>query len=197
MRSSQLQVAYGLPAPSLHDPDWAAYEVLKAVLAGGFTSSLNTRIRHELGASYGVRWGSWSSFPGRAAFIEARLDAQQAVPALQAFFADLARVRQAPLAEAELDRARRVVWGEWETAFATPGGILGVCERAFLGGITVGELASRAESTRHVSAAAVHAVAFARLDPARNVVVLAGPLDGLQGYEVNRDARGFSLTRRP
>ena len=196
MRSSQLQVVYGLPAPGLDDPDWAAYQVLKAVLAGGFTSSLNTRIRHELGASYGVRWGSWSAFPGPAAFIEARLDAQRAVPALQAFFADIARMRHGPLAEAELDRARRVVWGEWETSFGTPAGIMGVCERAFLAGITVNELASRAEAMRHVSAAAVHAVAFARLDPARNVVVLAGPLDALQGYQVLRDMRGFTLTPR-
>ncbi|MCA9534698.1 MAG: insulinase family protein [Myxococcales bacterium] len=197
MRSSQLQVVYGLPAPDLASPDWAAYQVLEAVLAGGFTSSLNTRIRHELGASYGVRWGSWASFPGRAAFIEARLDTERAALALQAFFAELQRVRSAPLAEAELERARRVVWGEWENSFSTPSGLLGVCERAFLAGVPVTELAARAEATRHVSAAEVHAVAAARLDPARNVLVLAGALEGLHGYQIQREAHGFTLRRLP
>jgi zinc protease len=197
MRSSQLQLVYGLPTPDIDAPDWAAYQVLEAVLAGGFTSSLNTRIRHELGASYGVRWGGWHSFPGRAGFIEARIDADQAVPALHAFFTELMRVRSAPLSEAELTRARRVVWGEWETSFVTPSGLLAVCERAFSARITVAQLAERVNATRHVTAAAVHAVAQARLDPARNVVVLAGALDGLRGYQISRHAAGFMVTRAP
>ncbi|MBK7154076.1 MAG: insulinase family protein [Sandaracinaceae bacterium] len=133
MRSSQLQLVYGLPTPDIDAPDWAAYQVLEAVLAGGFTSSLNTRIRHELGASYGVRWGGWHSFPGRAGFIEARIDADQAVPALHAFFTELMRVRSAPLSEAELTRARRVVWGEWETSFVTPSGLFGRVRARLLG----------------------------------------------------------------
>lgn len=197
MRSSQLQLVYGLPSPDLDAPDWAAYQVLEAVLAGGFTSSLNTRIRHELGASYGVRWGSWISAPGRAAFIEARLDSDQAVPALQAFFAELVRVRSAPLSEAELTRARRVVWGEWETSFATPSGLLAICERAFTARITVDELAARINATRQVTAAAVLAVARERLDPARNVVVLTGPVEALRGHEIVRNTDGFVLRAMP
>ncbi|MCB9658423.1 MAG: insulinase family protein [Sandaracinaceae bacterium] len=197
MRSSQLQLVYGLPAPQLHEDDWAAYQVLEAVLAGGFTSSLNTRIRHQLGASYGVRWGSWFDYPGHAAFIEARIDAERAVPALTAFFTELTRVRQAPLGEAELDRARRVVWGEWEARFATPGGLLGVCQRAFSARMSVDDVAARAEATRHVSASAVHGVATVRLRPARNVVVLTGPLEALRGYQVTRSEAGFALVPAP
>lgn len=197
MRSSQLQLVYGLPSPDLDAPDWAAYQVLEAVLAGGFTSSLNTRIRHELGASYGVRWGAWISAPGRAAFIEARLDADQAVPALAAFFAELVRVRSAPLSEAELSRARRVVWGEWETSFATPSGLLSVCERAFVARLSVDELAARINATRQVTASAVLAVARERLDPARNVVVLTGPIEALRGHQIVRNTDGFVLRAMP
>ena len=63
--------------------------------------------------------------------------------------------------------------------------------------ITVAQLAERVNATRHVTAAAVHAVAQARLDPARNVVVLAGALDGLRGYQISRHAAGFMVTRAP
>lgn len=191
MRSSQLQLVYGLPSPDLGAPDWAAYQVLEAVLAGGFTSSLNTRIRHELGASYGVRWGSWIAAPGRAAFIEARLDGDQALNALYAFFAELGRVRSGPLPEAELTRARGVVWGDWEASFATPSGLLGIYERAFMARITVAELAERINATRRVTATEVLNVARARLDPARNVVVLTGPLEALRGHQVVRTPEGF------
>lgn len=193
MRSSQLQLVYGLASPDLDAVDWAAYQVLEAVLAGGFTSSLNTRIRHELGASYGVHWGQWISAPGRTAFIEARLDADQAVPALSAFFTELARVRSVPLPEAELNRARRVVWGEWETSFATPSGLMSVCERAFVARITVDDLANRINAVRSVTAAQVLAVARERLDPQRNVVVLTGPVQALRGHQIVRTAEGFEV----
>jgi predicted Zn-dependent peptidase len=101
------------------------------------------------------------------------------------------------LPEVELSRAQRLVWGAWENAFVTPAGLLSVCERAFLTGLSVAEIAERANATRDVTAQAVQAVARERFDPSRNVVVLTGAIEGLRGYKVLRTAEGFSIVRSP
>ena len=193
MRSSQLQITYVVAAPDLGDADSLAFEVLQSAVGGAFTSSMNQRLRHELGASYGVHWGEWDEEPGRVASLETRIDARAALPATRAFVDELARIRAAPLPLEEVVAARERVYGQWEGWLGTPVGILTLTRMAFRDGLPLDEMVARANASLTLTPADLHAVAMARFAPARSALVITGNLGSLAGHRVVRTDERFAV----
>lgn len=104
---SEIRVGHvGIPRAS---PDYVPAIVLNTVLGGAFTSRLNLRLRQEMGLTYGA--GSRFHFRlGPGPFLAATAVATDATDTAVSVIRDeIARLRDEPVPEPELDRARRYV----------------------------------------------------------------------------------------
>lgn len=102
-----------LALPALHrtHPDRYALSVLNAILGDGMSSRLFLNIREQLGLAYAVDSGISLLHDTGTLAIYAGVDPSRAVEALQAILDELARLRDEPVAEAELRRAKEYLKG--------------------------------------------------------------------------------------
>ena len=106
-----------------------------AILGGLFNSRLNMKLREEKGYTYGAGAGfdlrrAAGPFAARAA-----VNTEVTVPAVADFLAELDRIRDAPVADSELQAARDFLVGVFPLRFETPGPIVGA-----LSGLVVHDL---------------------------------------------------------
>src|SRR5207237_521607 len=107
-------------APST--PDWYCPEVLNTILGGAFTSRLNQNLRE----THGYTYGAFSQFAARrlagafvalASVVTAKTDSS-----LIEFLKELRRIREAPVPEGELAKAKAYVTLGLPGDFETTGG---------------------------------------------------------------------------
>jgi len=109
--ASQAQIFVGFTAPPLDDPAYAASRVLAAVLGGGMSGRLFGELRERRGLAYGV--GAIGTYRTGPAFLIAYLGTAppNADVALEALLAEITRLRDGPVSEAEVERAKAYVLG--------------------------------------------------------------------------------------
>ncbi|MEZ4596898.1 MAG: pitrilysin family protein [Chloroflexota bacterium] len=111
---AQAQLCVGLPALPRDHPDQWALELLGAVLGDGSSSRLFLSVREDAGLAYDVHTFQVEYQDAGVLGVYAGVDPDHQAKALTAIVAELARVRDEPVSDAELDKARAYVSGRLE-----------------------------------------------------------------------------------
>ncbi len=112
--TSQAQICVGVPGLRRDHPDSWTMAVLNAVLGDGMSSRLFLSVREELGLAYDVSSGLVEYADAGALEVTAGVD-PAAIPAtLEAIMVQLAMLRDDPVPEAELTKAKRYLSGGLE-----------------------------------------------------------------------------------
>jgi len=112
--TNQAQVCLGLPALHRDHPDSWTLAVLNAVLGDGMSSRLFLSVREELGLAYDVSSGLVDYADAGALEVSAGVDPASLPAAIEAILVELARLRDEPVPDAELEKAKRYLSGGLE-----------------------------------------------------------------------------------
>jgi predicted Zn-dependent peptidase len=112
--TAQAQLVLGLPALRRDHPDSWILAVLNAVLGDGMSSRLFLSIREEKGLAYDISSGLVDYADAGALVVSAGVDPEGIRDALAAILAELARLRDEPVASDELEKAKRYLSGGLE-----------------------------------------------------------------------------------
>jgi zinc protease len=158
-------------------PDFHAVSVMSAILGGLFNSRLNMKLREEKGYTYGA-FAGFDMRRGRGPFAaRAAVNTEATVPAVVDVIAELERMREQPVTDAELGAARDFLVGVFPLRFETPGPVVGA-----LSGIVVHELPDD-ELTRYrpaieaITPHDINGAAREHLDVERAAILLVGDVD--------------------
>lgn len=113
-RTAQAHLCLGIPALPRDHPDQWALELLSAVLGDGSSSRLFLSVREEAGLAYDVHTFQVEYQDAGVLGVYAGVDPDDQGQALTAIVAELARVRDERVPDAELDKARAYVSGRLE-----------------------------------------------------------------------------------
>jgi zinc protease len=178
-------------------PDFHALSVMGAILGGLFNSRLNTKLREEKGYTYGAGAGfdlrrAAGPFAARAA-----VNTEVTVPAIIDILAELDRIRDTPVSNAELKAARDFLVGVFPLRFETPGPVVGALAGLVVHDLPDDELARYRPAIEAVTADAVQQAARSHIRPDASAIVLVGDADafgsdleaaGLGRMVIERDA---------
>lgn len=112
--AAQAQVVLGVPALRRDHPDAWILSVLNAVLGDGMSSRLFLSVREEKGLAYDVSSGLVDYADAGAFEVSAGVDPDRLPAALEAILAELARLRDEPVPQEELDKAKAYLSGGLE-----------------------------------------------------------------------------------
>ncbi len=166
-----------LALPALHrtHPDRYALSVLNAVLGEGMSSRLFLRVREEEGLAYAVDSGLNLLADTGSLVVYAGVDADRATEALQAILEELSRLRDEPVPEVELNKAKEYLKGRLvlglEDSFSQTAW---VASQSLLMG-RVKTPAEVLEAYDAITVADVQAIAQKIINPARYSLAAVGP----------------------
>ena len=169
-------------------PDFHAVSLMSAILGGLFSSRLNMRLREEKGYTYGAHAGfdlrrEAGPFGARAA-----VETDVTVPAIEDTLAELERMRETDVTDAELRAAKDYLIGVFPLRFETPGPVVSALAGLAIQGLPDDELARYRPGIEAVSAADVRRAAVEHLHLDRTAIVLVGDADAIG---VGVEAAGF------
>jgi predicted Zn-dependent peptidase len=158
-------------------PDFHAVSIMGAILGGLSDSRLNRKLREEKGYTYGAGAGyelrrAAGPFAARAA-----VNTDATVPALEDALAELLRMRDEPVTEAELKTARDYLVGVFPLRFETAGAVVGALSGLVVHDLPDDELATYRPRIEAVGTDDVAAAARRHLDVERMAIVLVGDAD--------------------
>jgi predicted Zn-dependent peptidase len=112
--TSQAQLAIGVPALRRDHPDSWILSVLNAILGDGMSSRLFLSVREARGLAYDVSSGLVDYADAGALEISAGVDPDKLPEAIEAILAELVRLRDEPVGDEELAKAKRYLAGGLE-----------------------------------------------------------------------------------
>jgi predicted Zn-dependent peptidase len=112
--TAQAQLAIGVPALRRDHPDSWTLSVLNAILGDGMSSRLFLTVREARGLAYDVSSGLVDYADAGALEISAGVDPDKLPEAIEAILAELVRLRDEPVGEAELAKTKRYLAGGLE-----------------------------------------------------------------------------------
>src|SRR5947207_405805 len=112
--ASQAHLVVGVPALRRDHPDAWTLGVLNGVLGDGMSSRLFLSVREEKGLAYDVGSGVVDYADAGALAVSAGVDPAQLRPALTAILDELARLRDEPVPDDELAKAKAYISGGLE-----------------------------------------------------------------------------------
>jgi zinc protease len=179
--SVQSEIRIGHPGVRRRHPDYHRLSVMSMILGGLFNSRLMTNLREEKGYTYGAYAGfdlrrSAGPFSARAA-----VNTEVTVPSIQEFLAELERIRESEVTDAELRAARNYLVGVFPLRFETPGPVVGSLAGLFVHDLPDDELANYRPLIEAVTAEDVLRVAREQIHPDRCAIVLVGDHDKIGG----------------
>jgi zinc protease len=180
--AAQLHVYLGQVGIRRTDPDYYKLLVMDHILGTGpgFTDRLSSRLRDREGLAYTVTGSitdSASHEPGTfTCYIGTDPDHFARVKKL--LLEELNRIRDTKPAAGELADVKAYLVGSHLLKFATSGGIAEELLKIERYGLGLGYLDDYRKAVTAVTAEDVQATAKKHLDPARMVLVAAGPIDG-------------------
>lgn len=110
-RTEQAHICLATPGVSHHDTARYTLALLNGVLADGMSSRLFQEIRERQGLAYDVNSDVENYYETGALIIYAGVDPERAEATLRAILAELARLREEPVPEAELRRIKEYTKG--------------------------------------------------------------------------------------
>ncbi len=176
----QVQICLGVPAPPITDDNRYAALILNTVLGGGMSSRLFQTIREEQGLAYSI-YSDLSPYRDTGTLcVYAGTSAAKALKVVDLILAEFAKLKQAPLSDEELTRAKDQVKGNILLGLESSNARMANLARQemyFHQFFSVEEVVARIDE---VSASQVQAMAQTLFDPARIAVTLLGRLDGVK-----------------
>ena len=186
--SVQSEVRIGHVGLPRRVPDFHAVQVMAAILGGLFNSRLQLNLREDKGYTYGVGAG-FDMRRGAGPFgVRTAVQTAATVPAIVESVAELRRMRDTLVTDAELAVARDYMVGVFPLRFETPGAVVGAIGGLFVGGLPDDELARYRALIEAVTAADVRKAAEDHIHPDRLAIVLVGDADAVAK---DLDAAGF------
>ncbi len=162
----------GVARPS---PEFMAANVAGTVLAGMFSSPVNMKLREELGWSYGA-YGGFSDSRVHGTFaIRTSVQADKTAPAVAELVKELLRAAGTPPTEASLELSKNYLKKSLPGNFETNSGTAGSFAWVPGFGLPADMWRAYPAEVDAVGVAQAHAAAARYFDPARQLVIVAGP----------------------
>jgi len=175
--SVQTEIRIGHPGLPRRVPDYHAVSVMSAILGGLFNSRLNMQLREAKGYTYGAGAG-FDMRRGAGPFTaRAAVNTEVTVPAISDTLAELARMRDTRVDEAELAAARDFLVGVFPLRFETPGAVVGALTGLAVHDLPLEELTDYRARIEAVDVDAIEAAARSHLDVDAAAIVLVGDVD--------------------
>lgn len=173
--ASQTELRLGHASVPKTHPDRPALIVLNAILGGKFTSRLNLNLRERHGYTYGVS-SSFGERLGPGPFVVATAVATDSAGGAAAqILAELARIREEPVTQAELDDTRSYLLGVFPYTLQTVQGVTSRLETIAVFDLPADHYDRLADSIEAVTREQVLLAAQTHLHPERLSVVAVGP----------------------
>ncbi|HEX7543882.1 MAG TPA: pitrilysin family protein [Candidatus Limnocylindrales bacterium] len=177
--SVQSEVRIGHMGLTRSVPDFHAVQVMAAILGGLFNSRLQMNLREEKGYTYGIGAGfEMRRGPGPFA-VRTAVHTAVTVPAIAESLAELRRIRDSRVTEAELLAARDYLVGVFPLRFETPGAVVAALGGLFAHSLPDDELARYRPLVEAVTAEDVQRAALEHVDPDRVAIVVVGDADAI------------------
>jgi predicted Zn-dependent peptidase len=176
----QVQICLGVPSPPVADESRFATLILNTVLGGGMSSRLFQTIREERGMAYSVYSDITPYRDTGALCVYAGTSAGKALECADLILAEFAKLKQEPLSEEELTRAKDQLKGNILMGLESSNSRMANLARQeiyFGQFFTSDEIIARVDA---VEAAQVQKMAQQLFDPERIAVTLLGRLDGIK-----------------
>lgn len=175
--SVQTEIRVGHPGLPRRVPDYHAVTVMSAILGGLFNSRLNMQLREAKGYTYGAGAG-FDMRRGAGPFTaRAAVNTEVTVPATIDMLAELERMRDTRVTDAELAAARDFLVGVFPLRFETPGAVVAALTGLAVHGLPLDELTDYRARVEAVDIDAVEAAARTHLAVERAAIVLVGDVD--------------------
>jgi zinc protease len=175
---SEVRVGH-VAVPRLHE-DYFPLMVMNAILGGLFSSRLNLNLREEHAYTYGAH----SAFDWRRAAspfeISTAVETDVTANALREIVKELARIREAPVTEAELSLAVSYLIGVFPIRFEGTAEVAGGLANVEIFRLPTNYFDTYRERVGAVTADDVLRVARAHLDPSRLQVVVVGNAEAIR-----------------
>ena len=176
----QVQICLGVPAPPITDENRYATLILNTVLGGGMSSRLFQTIREERGMAYSI-YSDLSPYRDTGTLcVYAGTSAGKALEVVDLILAEFRKLKETPLAEEELTRAKDQLKGNILLGLESSNSRMANLARQemyFHQFFTVDEIIARIDE---VDCGQVQAMAQRLFDPERIAVTLLGRLDGVE-----------------
>ena len=194
--SVQTEIRIGARGLPRQIPDFHAVSVMSAIFGGLFDSRLNRKLREEKGYTYTAGAGfdlrrAAGPFAARAA-----VNTDATAPAIADTLAELHRMRDEPVTDAEARAARDFLVGVFPLRFETAGAVAGALTGLVIHELPDDELVRYRPRIEAVSVDDIATAAQRHLDVDRMSIVLVGDADaflpaveaaGFGPIEVDRD----------
>lgn len=172
--AAQSVIRIGHPGVARGTPDYYPLRVLNTILGGAFTSRLNMNLRETRGYTYGARstfdmQRLAGPFAAYASVATAKTDS-----ALIEFFKELRAIRDEPVPEHELEKAKSYLALGLPGEFEATADAAGQFAELLANDRPLDEYAHFMERIGRVTAADVQRVARAAIDPDRFAVIVVG-----------------------
>ena len=176
----QVQICLGVPAPPITDENRYATLILNTVLGGGMSSRLFQTIREERGMAYSV-FSDLSPYRDTGTLcVYAGTSAGKALECIDLIMAEFKKLKQEPLPEEELTRAKDQLKGNILMGLESSNSRMANLARQeiyFGQFFSSDEIIARIEA---VNGEQVQVMAQRLFDPERIAVTLLGRLDGIK-----------------
>jgi predicted Zn-dependent peptidase len=176
----QVQICLGVPAPPITDDNRYATLILNTVLGGGMSSRLFQTIREERGMAYSI-YSDLNPYRDTGTLcVYAGTSAGKALEVINLILAEFRSLKDIPLAEEELTRAKDQLKGNILMGLESSNSRMANLARQemyFQQFFTVDEIIARIDA---VEAPQIQAMAQRLFDPNRIAVTLLGRLDGIK-----------------
>jgi len=176
----QVQICLGVPSPPITDENRYATLILNTVLGGGMSSRLFQTIREERGMAYSI-YSDLSPYSDTGLMcVYAGTSADKALEMLDLVMAEFSALKESPLAEEEIHRAKEQVKGNILLGLESSGSRMSNLARQemyFKHFFSVEEVLDRLDA---VTADQVQTMAQKLFVSERIAVTMLGRLDGLK-----------------
>lgn len=172
--SPQSVIIAAAPGVPRNSADYPAITLMNTILGGTFSARLNDVLREQKGYSYGAfSQFVWRPLPGPfVASAAVRSDVTDS--SLAVVLAELNRIREEPVSDVELRRAKQYIelgaLGQWETTSDVTAQLATL--HAF--GLPASTVTKDLDAIRALTAADVQRVAKSYIDPSRLTIVIVG-----------------------
>lgn len=170
----QSVITIGAPGFDRRTPDYPAITLMNAILGGSFSARLNDVLREQKGYSYGA-FSDYDWEPIPSAFVAgSQVRTNVTDSSLVVFFQEFKRIREEPVSQAELDRAKQYLVLGALTDFETTGQVSGVLSSLMPWRLPLQTVPDDLAAIQRLGAAEVQQAAVKYLDPAHLTVVVVG-----------------------
>lgn len=170
----QTTIRLGGAAPSRTSPDYAATALANLVFGGYFSSRWVSNIREDKGYTYSPHSGIDHPSAGSRMVAGADVATHVTAPALLETLYELGRIATVPVAQEELDQARRYTLGTLALGTSSQAGLAGQVSQLAGAGLELGWLRDHSAALQRVTVEDVLAAGARWFSPSGLTPVLVG-----------------------